>query len=114
MAETIVLGSGMAGLGAAHWLQQEGIPFVMFDMNDHPGGHTSSYRDSHGFVFDEGPHISFTKDERVKALLAGFIEGDFVTFEAKVNNYWGGHWLKHPAQCNLHGLPVDVIVQVNY
>jgi protoporphyrinogen oxidase len=27
-----------------------------------------------------------------------------------VNNYWKGHWIKHPAQCNLHGLPHDLVV----
>jgi len=102
----------MAGLGAAHGVKQEGGRLPMFDMNDHPCGHTSSYRDSRGFVFDEGPHISFTKDDRVKAVLADFVDGDYVTFEAKVNNYWAGHWIKHPAQCNLHGLPIDVTVKV--
>jgi protoporphyrinogen oxidase len=29
-----------------------------------------------------------------------------------VNNYWRGHWVKHPAQCNLHGLPTDLVVKI--
>ena len=30
----------------------------------------------------------------------------------KVNNYWKGHWIKHPAQVNLYGLPAELIVKV--
>jgi protoporphyrinogen oxidase len=95
----------MAALGASYRLRQEGADHIAFDMNSQPGGHTSSHRDEHGFVFDEGPHISFTKDERIKALFAENVNGDYVAFSAKVNNYWKGHWVKHPAQCNLYGLP---------
>ena len=28
-----------------------------------------------------------------------------------MNNHWRGHWIKHPAQCNLHGLPTDLVVR---
>ena len=102
MTETIVLGTGMAGLGASYRLRQEGMPHVVYDMNPKPGGHTASHADEHGFVFDEGPHISFSKNERVKAIFAENVGGDYVQFTAQVNNYWRGHWVKHPAQCNLH------------
>ena len=27
-----------------------------------------------------------------------------------MNNDWRGHWVKHPAQVNLYGLPTEVIV----
>lgn len=112
MTDTVVLGSGMAALGASYRLRQQNAPHVAYDMNREPGGHTSSHADEHGFVFDEGPHISFTKDERIKALLAENVKGDYVSFTAQVNNYWHGHWVKHPAQCNLFGLPTDLVVKV--
>ena len=88
MKDVVVLGTGMAAIGASYRLRQLGVPHVAYDMNDHAGGHTSSHRDEHGFVFDEGPHISFTKDERIKALLAEAIGGDYVSFSARVNNWW--------------------------
>lgn len=112
MTETVVLGTGMAGLGASYRLRQERVPHVAYDMNPEPGGHTASHADEHGFVFDEGPHISFSKNERVKAIFAENVGGDYVQFTAQVNNYWRGHWVKHPAQCNLHGLPTDLIVKI--
>jgi protoporphyrinogen oxidase len=56
-----ILGSGMAGFGAAHRFHTEGLSSVMYEMRDHHGGHTASYTFDGGWVFDEGPHVSFTK-----------------------------------------------------
>lgn len=100
----------MAGYGAWSRLRQEGLDPVIYDKNTHPGGHTSSYASAEGFVYDEGPHISFTKNERIQKLFADNAGGDYQTIHARVNNYWKGAWIKHPAQCNLHGLPPDLVV----
>jgi protoporphyrinogen oxidase len=105
-----VLGSGMAALGAAHRLRQEGASYVMFDKGSHPGGHTKTYVYPGDWVFDDGPHVSFTSDERIQEILASQIDGDFNAVPTGVNNYWQGYWVKHPAQCNLHGLPTDLVV----
>ena len=55
--------------------------------------------------FDEGPHVSFTKHERLQKLFADNVDNKYETLHTKVNNYWKGHWIKHPAQVNLYGLP---------
>ena len=34
------------------------------------------------------------------------------TIQAKVNNYWKGLWIKHPAQCNLFGLPPALVTDI--
>ena len=107
-----IIGAGMAGYGAAHRLEEVGIRPVIFEARDHYGGHTASYRFEAGFTFDEGPHVSFTSDERMRALLADNIDGEFETIQARVNNYWRGHWIKHPVQVNLHGLPTDLVVRI--
>jgi protoporphyrinogen oxidase len=107
-----VLGTGMAGLGAGHALKAAGVPFVCYDRNPYYGGHTRSFRYASGFVFDEGGHISFTKDERIRALLAQNVEGRFEEVEARIDNYWRGRRIVHPVQCNLHGLPPDLIVAI--
>jgi protoporphyrinogen oxidase len=102
----------MAGCGAFTRLRSEGIEATVFDMRAHIGGHTASYQHDSGFTFDEGPHISFTKDERIRALFAANVNGAYETIHARVNNLWQGHWIKHPAQCNLHGLPEDLVVTI--
>jgi len=102
----------MAGLGAAYRLHGEGIVPTMYDKNRYHGGHTTSVRYDSNFVFDLGPHISFTKDTRIQDLLAESVDQQYETVQISLNNYWRGHWPRHPVQLNLHGLPEDVIIKV--
>jgi len=106
----VILGGGMAGFGAANQLTELGIRPRLYDQRARPGGLTSSFDFGDGFVFDEGVHISFTKSDRVKRVFEKSTRGDFNTGKVYCNNYWQGHWIKHPAQVNLHGLPADLIV----
>jgi len=108
----VVLGSGMAGFGAAYRLQAEGIKPVMYDKNSYYGGHTASFRYETGFLFDIGPHISFTKNERIQKIFADSVEDRYETLQVSLNNYWNGYWPKHPVQVHLHGLPEDTIIKV--
>lgn len=107
-----VLGSGMAAMGAARLLRDAGVPAVCLEARGHAGGHTSTFDVGGGFLFDDGPHVSFTKDERVAGLLADAVEGRFLTVTAVIDNVWRGHRVRHPVQLNLHGLPVDLRVSV--
>ena len=107
----VILGSGMAGLGAARCFQSEGLLSTVYDKNPYPGGHTASHRVG-GFVFDEGPHVSFTRNERIRQLFSESIGGDYQSVTASINNYWKGHWVRHPAITNLHGLPPELVVDV--
>lgn len=106
----IVLGTGMAGYGAAHRLREAGHEPILFDKRVHYGGHTASFSFENKYTFDEGPHVSFTKHERLQKLFADNIDHKYETLHTKVNNYWRGHWVKHPAQVNLYGLPADAII----
>ena len=108
----VVIGSGMAAFGAAYHLHQEGIAPVLYDKNGYYGGHTMSFRYDSGFLFDVGPHISFTKDTRIQELLAESVGGRYETLQINLNNYWRGYWPTHPVQLHLHGLPEETIVKV--
>lgn len=108
----VVLGTGMAGFGAAHRLHAEGVAPVMYDKNAYYGGHTASFRYESGFLFDVGPHISFTKDPRIQNLFADSVDQQYETIQINLNNYWRGYWPLHPVQLHLHGLPDDVVVKV--
>jgi protoporphyrinogen oxidase len=111
MERVVILGSGMAGWGAAYRLHQEGVPSLMYDKNTYYGGHTASFKHPSGFIFDEGPHVSFTKHERLQKLFAESVNGKYEIIHARPNNHWKGHWIKHPAICNLSGLPTDLVVK---
>src|SRR6266849_4479723 len=106
-----ILGTGMAGWGAAYRLHEEGVPSVTYDKNDYYGGHTASFKHPSGFIFDEGPHVSFTKHERLQKLCAESVNEKYEVIQARPNNYWRGHWIKHPAICNLSGLPKDLVLK---
>ena len=105
-----ILGAGMAGMAAADALAGAGRECVIYEAKAHWGGHTRS-QDDGGFVFDEGPHLSFTGDEKVRELFArgAAPAGGFEEFAAKITNAFRGRWITHPAQCHLHGLDPALI-----
>lgn len=112
MENIAILGSGMAGFGAAHRLHIQGHHATLYEKRPYYGGHTASYVFENGFTIDEGPHVSFTKVERMQKLLADSVNQKFERLRTKVNNHWKGHWIKHPAQCNLYGLPQDLTINI--
>jgi protoporphyrinogen oxidase len=112
MPNIVVLGTGMAGFGAAHRLHAEGLTPVLYDKNGYHGGHTASFRSDTGFLFDLGPHISFTKDARIQELLADSVNQQYEAVQVNLTNYWRGYWPPHPVQLHLHGLPDDVVIKV--
>lgn len=104
-----IIGAGFAGFGAAHALAGSNTDVTVYEKRHVHGGHTSTHAYQDGFLFDEGPHISFTQNERLQELFAESIGGSYERLRASVNNYWQGYWIKHPAQVNLHGLPTDLV-----
>lgn len=111
-APMVVVGSGFAGFGAGYCLEAAGLPYVVYDRNAYIGGHTASHELPGGFVFDQGPHVSFTKDERVQQILAEAVGGRYEAVPIALENYWQGTILTHPLQVNLHGLPTELIVRI--
>jgi protoporphyrinogen oxidase len=108
----VVLGTGMAGFGASHRLKAEGIRPVVYDKAAYFGGHTASFRDAAGFVFDLGPHISFTKDARIQELFARLVDDKYEAVQVKLDNYWRGLKLTHPVQLHLNGLPHELTIDI--
>lgn len=110
--DIVILGGGMAGFGAVHRLRREGLRPALFEKNPYLGGAAASFSSPEGFVFDHGGHVSFSRNERIRDLFAANVSHEYETIAARVNNHWRGHWIKHPAQCNLHGLPADLVTAV--
>ena len=107
-----IIGTGFAGFGAGHRLEAAGSPYVVYDRNPYIGGHTWSHELPEGFVFDVGPHVSDTNDERIQQILAEEVGGRFEAAPFIMDNYWQGRIVTHPLQVNLHGLPTDLIVKI--
>ena len=99
-----ILGAGLAGLSAADHLSKKGIPFVIFEAKGHGGGHIHS-EEVDGFIWDEGPHVSFTKYKYVKDYFAENCGQHFLEYPTKPTNYFKGDWIMHPAQSNMYAIP---------
>jgi len=52
-----IIGAGIAGLTAAHYLRQQGVPFVLFEASKQVAGMAASFKDPDGFSYDFGAHF---------------------------------------------------------
>lgn len=102
MPDHLILGAGLAGLSCSYHIGHERC--LLLEKNTHAYGHIhSEVRD--GFTWDQGPHVSFTKQEYVRALFAKNVEGAYLEHDVKTANYFHGSWIDHPAQSNLYQVP---------
>ncbi len=108
----VIIGSGMAAAGACFQLERAGAGARILDKNKFPYGHTATHKYEPGFLFDEGPHVSFTSDERIQSIFADSVGGEFDSRPYVLNNYWRGCWATHPVQNHLKGLPADLVTKV--
>jgi protoporphyrinogen oxidase len=97
-----ILGAGLAGLSCSYHLGHENC--ILYEKNSYSGGHIASHSVD-GCIWDEGPHISFTKNEYVRDLFAQSVEGDYLEYETSTGNWFQGTWIPHPAQSNLYAVP---------
>ncbi|MBF0469430.1 MAG: NAD(P)-binding protein, partial [Desulfamplus sp.] len=60
----IIIGAGPCGLGAAWRLNELGHHnWSLYEKNSHPGGLSSSFKDSQDFWWDIGGHVLFSHYE---------------------------------------------------
>ncbi|HMP74740.1 MAG TPA: FAD-dependent oxidoreductase [Kiritimatiellia bacterium] len=102
----IILGAGLAGLGAAAELPGA----VVYEARDHPGGHVWSHR-QHGVCFDEGAHICHARSPDWRAQLSGHAGRVVDIPQSRVANWWHGLWLTYPVQNHLRDLPPDLRIR---
>lgn len=98
----LILGAGLAGLSASYHLGHDKC--LILEKNAYAFGHLNvEIRD--GFTWDQGPHVSFTKNDYVKSLFADGVDGEYDEYEVHTANYYRGHWIDHPAQSSLYQVP---------
>lgn len=100
---TLIIGAGIAGLGAAHELQKNREKCLILERNSSFGGLLDNFT-INGFRFDKFIHLSFTNNKVVREI---FDRTPYIKHQPKSYNYYQGYWLKHPAQNNLYKLPYD-------
>jgi protoporphyrinogen oxidase len=106
----VVLGGGLAGLTAAYTLQEGGVECVVLEREERPGGHARSVVVD-GYVFDFGPHILFTNDIAMEALIRDLLGDNMRAQERQAFIYHGAHdlYTRFPFQAHMYGLPVEIV-----
>lgn len=99
---TLILGAGLSGLSCSFHIGHAHC--LLLEKNGHAYGHIHS-EIREGFTWDQGPHVSFTKNEYVRELFAKSVDEDYDEHEVTTANYFRGHWIDHPAQSNLYQIP---------
>ena len=102
MKKITILGSGIAGLSCSYHAGHKKC--IVFEKNAYAGGHLYSHQNN-GFIWDEGPHISFTRLPYVRDLFHKSVNGEFLDVKSNVANWFKGSWIPHPAQSNLFAVP---------
>ncbi|KAK8854474.1 hypothetical protein IAR55_003212 [Kwoniella newhampshirensis] len=111
--ETLVIGAGPTGLGAATRLDQLDRPFIIVDASSTPGGLASTDITDEGFYFDVGGHVIFSHyayfDDAIDRALPG--EDDWKVHQRVSYVRSAGQWVTYPYQSNVGQLPLDLRVK---
>ena len=101
--KNVIIGSGVAGLGASHALKLRGEHSVILEKDETFGGLCGSFTIK-GFTFDRFVHLSFAKKEKEATELFAASCPDMIRHTSNPFNLYKGKWIKHPAQNNLYPL----------
>lgn len=100
---TVVIGAGLTGLSFSFHspfetliLESESVPF----------GHARSFR-FEDLWWDEGPHVSFSKNPYVCGLLREF--SGLREFEPVLMAFFDGQIARHPVQLHINDLPSEIM-----
>ncbi|MDE7362058.1 MAG: hypothetical protein K2N38_09015 [Oscillospiraceae bacterium] len=95
----IILGAGIAGLGAYYADNSADI----YEASSQAGGICRGFW-INDFYFDQAVHLSFAKDKTVREL---FDKTDQFYHHPFPCSWYNETWLRHPAQNNLFAFPIQ-------
>lgn len=98
--DTVILGAGVAGLGAALRARELNIQYEIFEAKDSAGGLLDNFVID-GYRFDNAVHLSFATEEKVRNI---FDQTPYFSHSPDAVNFETDKWLKHPVQNNLYPL----------
>ena len=109
--DTLVIGAGPTGLGAASRLHQHGVgDWIIVDELSGPGGLAQTETTPEGFLFDLGGHVIFSHykyfDQLVDWAKGGSIEP--WNIHQRISYIWmKNRWIPYPFQTNLFCLDTE-------
>jgi protoporphyrinogen oxidase len=73
---TVILGGGLSGLSYAYGNLIKGNSTIIFEKREKVGGHLITF-DFNGFLFDFGPHIFRSRDEKVLIFVKQLLRNNY-------------------------------------
>lgn len=110
MAETIIIGAGFAGIGAAHFLSTNRIDSTIFEKKEAPEEDRDAPENE--FEFDYYSQIGSTQNERFAKLFNGSDEIERTTERLNISHFLNGCILNDPPIENLHKLPKALVIKI--
>ena len=107
--ETLIIGAGPTGLGAAWRLATRGVSdWRLCEATGEAGGLAGSVVDEHGFTWDMGGHVQFSHYEYFDDLMDELLGVDGWWAHERESWIWmRDRFIPYPFQMNLHRLPQD-------
>ncbi len=99
--DVLIIGAGISGLSASYHIGHEKC--LLLESKERAFGHCKSDIVNE-FIWDQGPHVSFTKHDYVKNLFAKSVKDQFDEYDVNILNYANGCWVNHPVQSHLYQL----------
>lgn len=105
-----IIGAGPTGLGAAWRLHEQGTTdFRLFEARDHVGGLATSYRDSAGYTWDFGVHVTHSHYHYFDKLLDTVLPDGYLQHERRSWIRQCGRYIPYPFQYNVRHLPREAL-----
>ena len=105
MINTVIIGAGLSGLSAAYHLNSD---YKIVEESSRIGGLCKSdFID--GFTFDYAGHVIHTKNKYVEKLVKKLLGKNIRKIKRNSWIYSYDTFTRYPYQCNLFGLPSDII-----
>jgi protoporphyrinogen oxidase len=106
-SDILILGGGLSGLAAAHFLKGE---CIVVEAEEIPGGLCRSF-EKNGFVYDIGGHVLFSKNKRVLNEMISWL-GPNVAQKFRRNQVWyKDRYVKYPFENGLAALDKEEIFE---
>ena len=109
MTQVAILGAGIAGLSSGWLLQEQGIDFVILEMQSYIGGLARSFEWG-GFFCDFAAHRFFTSNEKVLQELLNLIPMARHIRRSRI--FINGRWMRDPLDVIELGVKLPIVKQL--
>lgn len=93
--KVIVLGGGLPGLSAAHWLTRQGVPAEVLERANEAGGLARTI-ERNEFRYDFGGYRFFSRSAEIVELLRELLGPDLISVNASSKIYYRGRLYEYP------------------